>query len=120
MTVDVLPMCPCATYMQCPQRPEKRVRSPEAEVRDGCEVSCGFWEPNPDPLAGTSVLLTAEKSSSPYRIFSIVTPLSISQLIEFFLFKNLPLVSLELTEIKFKDHNTEVGETVHQVRVLAE
>lgn len=89
MSEGVLPMCSCATYINA-HRGQKRVRSPEAEVRDGCEVSCGFWEPNQGFLAGKSVLLTAEKSSSPYRVFSIVTPLSISQLIEFFCSKIFP------------------------------
>lgn len=41
--------------------------SPRTGVKDSCELLCGFWELNPGPLEGKSVLLTAE----PIEVFFI-------------------------------------------------
>lgn len=42
--------CLCTTCIQCPQKPEEGVKSPETRVADNCERLCGCSESNPDPL----------------------------------------------------------------------
>lgn len=44
----------------CRRKPQKGARSPGtgAAVIDKCELSCGCWHPNPDPLLEQAVLLT--------------------------------------------------------------
>lgn len=44
--------------------PEKKasIRSPETEVADNCELSCGSWELNLGPLEEQPMLSTAELS----------------------------------------------------------
>ena len=34
-------------------------------ITDGCELPCGYWELNSEPLGEQSVLLTAEPSLRP-------------------------------------------------------
>jgi hypothetical protein len=41
---------------------QKRVRSLETGVTDGCQVPCGCWELNLRPLEEQTVLLTGEPS----------------------------------------------------------
>ena len=51
----------------CLLRSEEKVRSPGTEVTGGCELPCGCWESNPDPLTAQSVLLTLSHLSSPWN-----------------------------------------------------
>lgn len=41
MAMFCLHVCKCNTYLQCPWKPEKHVRSPGAEVVDNCEPPRG-------------------------------------------------------------------------------
>lgn len=53
-----------------PQKPEKNVRTPALEFREG--VSCHvyeFWESNPGPLEEQPGLSTTEPSRWPLNIF---------------------------------------------------
>ena len=44
-------------------------RSSGAGVTDSCELPCGCWELNPDPLEEQPVLLTSEPSLIPLELF---------------------------------------------------
>lgn len=46
----------------CLRKPEKGVRFPEAEVTEGYEMQCGYWDLNLRPLEEQRELLTAELS----------------------------------------------------------
>ena len=50
--------------VQCLQRSEERARFPGIKVKDGCELPCGNWELDLDPLEEQLVLLTTEASVS--------------------------------------------------------
>lgn len=48
--LDALPACPphaCSAF-------EKKKRALDPGVADSCELPCGDWEPNPDPVAGAA------------------------------------------------------------------
>jgi hypothetical protein len=49
----------------CPLRPEEGAGSPSTAVADGCELPCGYWEPNLGPLREQPVLLTTGPSVQP-------------------------------------------------------
>lgn len=51
--------------IQCPQSPDKAVRSPGTRVSDGCELLCLCWEQNPGPLEEQPVVFTAGSSLQP-------------------------------------------------------
>ena len=51
------------------QRPEQGVGSPGAGVTDCCELPCGRWESNPDPLKEQPTLLTTESLLIPSPLF---------------------------------------------------
>jgi hypothetical protein len=48
-------------YVQCPWKPEEGITSSGTGVTDGCEMLCGYWEPNLG-LLGNRVPLTPEPS----------------------------------------------------------
>ena len=60
-------------YVQCLQRPEEGLISPETRVTDGCELLCGCWELNLGLLEEQSVLFITESPlSSTFIIFDMV------------------------------------------------
>jgi hypothetical protein len=62
--MGVLPACisECHLHTWSPWRPEKSIKSPELELTDGCELSCGCWEANLSPLEKQPALSVAEPS----------------------------------------------------------
>lgn len=44
-------VCIYATCAECPWRPEEADRSLGVVVSDGCELTCGYLEPNLSPLS---------------------------------------------------------------------
>lgn len=59
----------CMHVYACPvlQKPEEGLRSSETPAVDGCQLRCGCWELNLDPLQKQQVLLTTEPSPWPLR-----------------------------------------------------
>jgi hypothetical protein len=51
----------------CLQTHQKRASDP---ITDGCELVCGCWELNSEPLEEQSVFLTAEPSFQPHCKYS--------------------------------------------------
>ena len=52
MHMSVCLACVYVHYVQvwCPWRPEEGIGSPDAEVKDCCELLCWCWELNQGPL----------------------------------------------------------------------
>lgn len=48
-----------ATYVWCLCRSEDGIRAPGTGGLDSCEMACGCWESNPNPLEEQPVLLSA-------------------------------------------------------------
>lgn len=62
-------LCAPWIYVWCLQRPEKGVESPGTGVIVGCEPPLGCWELNLGLLEEQPVLLIAEPSPAPNRMF---------------------------------------------------
>jgi hypothetical protein len=55
-------------YCRCPQTYQKKASDP---ITDGCELPYGCWELNSGSLEEQPVLLTAEPSLWPQKIFNL-------------------------------------------------
>ena len=53
------------SWMQCLQSPEEGIRSLGTEVKDGCELPCGYWELNRDPCKSNQCSGQMSHLSSP-------------------------------------------------------
>ena len=63
-------------YMQCLQRPEEGIGSPETGVLNSRKLTCGCWESIPGPLEEQLVLLTLEPSRQPPKEWFLKTLLT--------------------------------------------
>ena len=61
-----LGVCMRTSWLQYQQKPVEGIRSPGAEVRDGCEPLCGCRKTNLGPLQEQPVLLTNKSSLYPH------------------------------------------------------
>lgn len=52
----------------CSWKSEDGGKSPAARVTDGCELSCGCWELNPDHPQELYMFLTTEQSLKPLTV----------------------------------------------------
>lgn len=57
----VLCTCVCITHIHCLQRPEEGTSSSGTRVRDSCELPCGYWKSNQNPLEEQPVLWPVEQ-----------------------------------------------------------
>lgn len=70
-------MCVRTTYAPDAHKGEKKESdSRMLELGNGCEPSCGCWEPNPSPLQEQPVLLTTELSLQPPVILKNILKLA--------------------------------------------
>lgn len=71
MCMSILSTGPHAYHIRvwCPHLPEKGMECSAAGVIAGCELLCGRWEMNPGCLYDGQVVLTAEPSPTPVRMF---------------------------------------------------
>lgn len=58
-----------------PQRPEKDIRCSRTEVIDICELQCGCWESNLDPLEERHFLITTSSISLAPTITTFIATL---------------------------------------------
>lgn len=59
-------------FVWCMWRPEEGIISLMTGKREGCELSCQYWESNQDPLEQQLLLLTIELSPKPQNIAFIL------------------------------------------------
>ena len=64
-------VCECTCVMQCPWRSGEGVGSPGTAVSNGCYMTYGCWELNPDPLQEQSMLLTPEPALQPHILVCV-------------------------------------------------
>lgn len=68
-----LHVCLCTLCMPNVHRGQKRLLNPlELELTDGCQLSCGCWELNPNPRRTANVIKTAELALQPHQPWFLI------------------------------------------------